>query len=211
MPDRYDMSIMLVTHHALRRDLERLTAAAGKLSKDPGRAQGVLLGWRTLRGMLHEHHQGEDKSLWPRMRTGLAGRDDDLAVLDAMESEHARVDPLLFAVDQALEQRHSHPEQLESAIGAFTTEVSHHLTHEEKDALPLIPAAMSPAEWSKALAEMRGSIADALRAAPEFFPWLLDDATPEDRTAILGLVPPPVRVLYQRVWQPRYAKQGRWS
>jgi iron-sulfur cluster repair protein YtfE (RIC family) len=73
-------------------------------------------------------------------------------------------------VDQALEQRHSHPEQLESAIAAFTTEVSHHLTHEEKDALPLILAAMSPAEWSKALAEIRGSIADALRAAPDFFP-----------------------------------------
>jgi hypothetical protein len=41
-------------------------------------------------------------STWPRMRARLADRPDDLALLQAMEDEHARIDPLIAAVDGAL-------------------------------------------------------------------------------------------------------------
>jgi hemerythrin-like domain-containing protein len=40
---------------------------------------------------LHRHHTHEDKFLRPRLRTRLEGREDSLAVLEAMEGEHARV------------------------------------------------------------------------------------------------------------------------
>jgi len=39
---------------------------------------------------------------------------------------------------------------------------------------------------------------------------MLDGAAREDAAATLGSLPPPVRVLYRTIWQPRYARTPRW-
>lgn len=210
MPADFDMTMMEITHKALRRDLHHLADAAEKLDPVDARGQAaVRLGWSTLKSMLGSHHEGEDRHMWPRMRAGLRDRPDDLAVLDAMEEEHQRIDPLIRDVDAAL-ARPNDTEALASAAAAFGDEVGGHLSHEERDALPLVRVAMSAAAWDKTLAEMRGNGLAAIRSAPEFFPWLLGEADPADRSAVLGRVPPPVRLLYAKVWLPRYAKQPRW-
>jgi hypothetical protein len=46
------------------------------------------------------------------MRAALAGRPDDLALLDAMEAEHAAIQPLLDAVDATVADRNSRPDVL---------------------------------------------------------------------------------------------------
>ena len=51
---------------------------------------------------LHAHHTAEDETVWPVMERLLAGPPDDLALLAAMESEHAAIDGLLGAVDAAI-------------------------------------------------------------------------------------------------------------
>lgn len=210
MPADYDMTMMEVTHNALRRDLRHLADAAEKLDPDDARGRAaVRAGWTTLKTMLTSHHDGEDRHMWPRMRAGLRDRPGDLLVLDAMEEEHNRIDPLVRDVDAALAKR-AGGDALASAAAAFSDEVGGHLAHEERDALPLVRAAMPAAEWEKTLAEMRGNGLAALRSAPEFFPWLLGGAEPRERAAVLGRVPPPVRLLYSKVWLPRYAKQPRW-
>ncbi|MEU8803927.1 hemerythrin domain-containing protein [Spirillospora sp. NPDC048819] len=212
MPADYDMALMQATHNALRRDLDHLARAAGRLR--PGDARGheaVLLGWGTLKAMLGSHHDGEDRHMWPRMRAGLRNRPDDLAVLAAMEDEHARIDPLIADVDAALARPSGGDgDALAKAAHAFADEVGGHLDHEERDALPLVRAAMPAAAWEKCLADMRGNGLAALKSAPEFFPWLLGDALPADRAAVLRRVPPPVRLLYAKVWLPRYARRPRW-
>lgn len=209
MPD-YDMTMILVTHNAFRRDLGRLTDAAARAENgDPRRNGAVLVGWRTLQSLLQSHHVGEDRSMWPRMRNGLRDRTDELAVLNAMEEEHERIDPLLKAVDTAFAKQASDPARLTAAVGEFTQEVSDHLAHEENEAFPLVRASMSARDWNRVVSEMRGGLA-ALRAAPEFFPWLLEDAKPEDRDAVLTRVPPPLRLLYEKVWLPRYTRRTRW-
>lgn len=210
MPADFDMTMMEVTHKALRRDLRHLADAAEKLDSADARGKAaVRLGWTTLTSMLNSHHEGEDLHMWPRMRAGLRKRLDDLVVLDAMEEEHQRIDPLIGDVDKALASPDD-TEALAAAVTAFSDEVGGHLTHEERDALPLVKVAMSSAAWEKTLADMRGNGLAALRSAPEFFPWLLGEADPADRSAVLGRVPPPVRLLYAKVWLPRYAKQPRW-
>jgi hemerythrin-like domain-containing protein len=211
MATDYDMTMMQVTHNALRRDLRHLADAAEKY--DPGDARGraaLRLGWDTLKEMLTSHHLGEDRHMWPRMKTGLRGRPDDLAVLAAMEEEHDRIDPLIEAVDSALADPHGDAAALANAASTFGDEVSAHLEHEERDALPLVRVAMTAAAWDKTMVEMRGNGLAALRSAPEFFPWLLGEADPADRSAVLSRVPPPVRLLYSRVWLPRYERQPRW-
>ncbi|GLW63923.1 hypothetical protein Arub01_21670 [Actinomadura rubrobrunea] len=211
MPRELDMTLMLVTHNAFRRDLGHLADAAERLDVGDERARArVRAGWETLKSMLVSHHVGEDRSMWPRMRAGLRGRDDDLAVLDAMQAEHDRIDPLLAAVDDALARPGPDNTRLAAAAEEFRAELDRHLKHEEEDALPLVGAAMSAAEWERCLAEMRGGGLAALRHAPEFFPWLIGEADPADRAAVLRRVPPPVRLLFHKVWLPRYSRQPRW-
>ena len=50
---------------------------------------------------LHLHHTGEDRHIWPRLGERLAHSESAMSTLQAMEEEHARVDPLLDAVDAA--------------------------------------------------------------------------------------------------------------
>src|SRR5690242_10704760 len=97
-----DLTIMLAAHDAFRRDLTRLvrTAAAADLS-DPARRQSVEAGWELFKHQLHLHHTAEDEIIWPALRPRLAHSEHALSVLDAMEEEHSRIDPLLAAVDAA--------------------------------------------------------------------------------------------------------------
>ena len=95
-----DLTIMLAAHDAFRRDLTRLarTAATADLS-DPARRQSVAAGWELFKRELHMHHTAEDELIWPALRPRLAHSQHALSVLDAMEEEHSRIDPLLAAVD----------------------------------------------------------------------------------------------------------------
>ena len=97
-----DLTIMLAAHDAFRRDLTRLAraAAAADLS-DPARRQSVAAGWELFKRELHLHHTAEDELIWPVLRPRLAHSEHALSVLDAMEEEHERIDPLLAAVDAA--------------------------------------------------------------------------------------------------------------
>ena len=101
-----DLTIMLAAHDAFRRDLTRLVraAAAADLS-DPARRRSVAAGWELFKHELHLHHTAEDEVIWPVLRPRLAHSEHALSVLDAMEEEHERIDPLLAAVDAAFAQR----------------------------------------------------------------------------------------------------------
>ena len=98
-----DLTMMVVMHGAFRRDLAHLARAASRYrTDDPARRPALLAGWQLFKSALIFHHAGEDADLWPRMRAHLAGRPSDLALLQAMEDEHARIDPRIHAVDDAL-------------------------------------------------------------------------------------------------------------
>ena len=101
-----DLAIMLAAHDAFRRDLARLAraAAAADLS-DPAKRQSVAAGWELFKRELYLHHTAEDEIIWPVLRPRLAHSENALSVLDEMEEEHERIDPLLAAVDAAFLQR----------------------------------------------------------------------------------------------------------
>jgi len=103
-----DLTIMIAAHNAFRRDLTRLarTAAAADLA-DPARRRSIAAGWNLFKRELHIHHTAEDEIIWPVLRPRLAHSEAALSVLDAMEEEHERIEPLLTAVDAAFAQRMS--------------------------------------------------------------------------------------------------------
>jgi hypothetical protein len=204
-----DLTIMLAAHHAFRRDLTRLAraAAAADLS-EPARRRSVAAGWELFKRELHMHHTAEDEVIWPALRPRLAHSANALSVLDAMEAEHQRIDPLLAAVDAAFRGSQPGQDRLADVIDVLTTTLTGHLGHEERDGLPLIGVALTAAEWRGVgfkIARRNG-----LAEGGEMFAWILDDAARQDAAATLRTLPPPVRLLYRAVWKPRFNKTTRW-
>jgi iron-sulfur cluster repair protein YtfE (RIC family) len=207
-----DLTLMVAFHDAFRRDLAHLARAASRRPAeldDPARRTAVLAGWELFKTELHIHHTAEDHDLWPRMRTHLANRPDELALLQAMQDEHARIDPLLAAVEDAFADRDGGHQRLGDAVDALASALFGHLTHEEHDALPLIDQSLTQAEWQAFGNDQRRRI--GIRGGAQLFPWLLDEASPQQVQAVLGGLPPPLRVVYRRVWQPRYARHDHWE
>jgi iron-sulfur cluster repair protein YtfE (RIC family) len=207
-----DLTIMLAAHDALRRDLVGLAHAADRaVRRGPVQQAAVQRGWAVFQRQLHIHHTAEDELVWPALRERLAASDAARSVLEAMEAEHEQIDPLLAAVNQAMDGavRDGQPDgaALADTVDVLTMALHGHLAHEERDALPLIGTALTVGEW-RAVGRRIGL--RNLRRAPEMFAWMLDGAAPERAAAATGQLPPPARVLYRAVWQPRFARRERW-
>jgi len=200
-----DLTIMIAAHDAFRRDLTRLarTASAANLS-DPARRQSVAAGWDLFKRELHLHHTAEDEIIWPALRPRLAHSAAALSVLDAMEAEHERIDPLLAAVDTEFPGG----DRLADVIDALTSALTGHLAHEERDGLPLIGVALTAAEWRGVGRKMASK--NGMAAGSEMFAWILDGADRDHAAATLGQLPPPLRLLYRARWKPRFEKTPRW-
>jgi iron-sulfur cluster repair protein YtfE (RIC family) len=207
-----DLTLMVAFHDAFRRDLAHLAHTASRHRTDldePARRTAVLAGRELFKTYLHIHHTAEDNDLWPRVRTRLADRPDELALLQAMQDEHARIDPLLDAVDGTFADRDSGHQRLGGTVDALAGELCGHLGHEEREVLPLIDRSLTPAEWQAFGNDQRRRI--GIAGAAQLFPWLLDEAAPDEIKAVLGGLPAPMRVVYRRIWQPRYARHDHWE
>jgi len=210
-----DLSVMIAAHDALRHDLVALAKAAqGPGPRSPDRQRSVAAGWELLKRQLHLHHTAEDDLVWPALRERLGHSAEALSVLDEMQAEHERIDPLLAAVDAEFASAATPPEanpgagQLADAVDALTVTLTGHLTHEEKDALPLIGVALTAAQWRGVGFKIARS--NGLSGSGEMFSWMLSAATPDQARTILSQLPPPARVLYKAVWKPRFDKTQRW-
>ena len=202
-----DLTIMLGAHAAFRRDLVRLARAAAFADlPDPARHASVRAGWETFKRQLHLHHTAEDAIVWPALRQRLAHSEHAQSVLDAMEAEHAQIDPLLAAVDDAFAD--AGRRSLGDRVGSLTTSLTAHLTHEERDGLPLIGVALTAAEWRGV--GLRIARRSGLSDAGEMFAWIADGADPDQAAAAIGTLPPPARLIYQAIWKPRYRRTPRW-
>lgn len=200
---KVDFTMMYAAHDAFRRDLERLAAAI-----EPARTgdPAARAGWATFKNQLHIHHTVEDVALWPPLRQKVAGP-AEVAVLDAMEAEHARIDPLLSGVDASFGS--ADDAGLAECARALAAALAAHMEHEEDQALPLVEERLGPEGWTafiKAIRKRQG-----LRGAAEFIPWILDGAPAETSKRVLDGLPAPARLLYRAVWRPRYARTPRWN
>jgi iron-sulfur cluster repair protein YtfE (RIC family) len=197
---------MQAAHDAFRRDLERMARVATPANlRDPGRRQSILNGWAVFENQLLIHHKHEDRFLWPRLRQRMGGSAAAMSTLDAMDAEHALIDPLLEAVN------HSFAHDGEGAgeiIEEMTDKLGGHLGHEEREAMPMIGEALSDAEWKAVVSDIRK--ATKLSSAAQFMPWLSEGVDAEGEKTILSIMPPPARVVYRRVWKPKYTNVSRW-
>jgi iron-sulfur cluster repair protein YtfE (RIC family) len=206
-----DMTMMYLMHHAFRRDLRRFAAAVPVTPCDDRATWAALAErWDRFSVLLHHHHQGEDAGIWPWLleRATPAER----AVLEAMEAEHDKIDPLLAGCSEHFAAlgadgdvggdvggdaagREQHRAGLSVRLAATRDLLAHHLRHEETGAIPIIQAHMTPADWARIEKEhFRGG--DARVKLSFVVPWLAEGISPAQLADVLAAVPPPIRVVW---------------
>ena len=177
-----DMTVMYVMHHGFRRDLQRFAAAVPATPVDDHRTWVALATrWQLFADVLHHHHSAEDAGVWPVLLERADG--DEAAHLEAMEAEHAHLDPALDAVaaaftrlteESAADLRVAHRAALAALIDSARALLSDHLAHEERSAIRIIQRHVTPQEWSAIEREHFGR-----RPAPAgmafLVPWFLED------------------------------------
>jgi len=207
MSSKLDMSVMLAFHAVLRRDLEQVARVAGRGDQSAGTRLRVPLGWEQFKKFLVIHHQAEDDLLWPVLLAKVTERPDQVALVDALEAEHAVIEPLLGAVD-AFAVDPDDGGHLGDIVEELVTQLVGHLDHEESEGLPLIDASLHTEEWQR-FARLHGE--RLLDDAPIYVPWLLDQADKEAVDGFPAKIPPPLVAAYRDQWAPAYATLQRWD
>lgn len=199
VPGPVSMDLMYVMHHGFRRDLAAFAAAARLTPvEDRDTWRALADRWAVFAKILHHHHTGEDTGVWPYLleRTDAAGRE----VLEAMEAEHAEIDPLLeasaagFAVlaTRADEDTRS---ALAVRLVAARESLGRHLRHEETEAVPLIQALIAPDEWER-IDEEFFKTGLGLADFASIVPWALHGLTAEQRRRVFAGTGTPFRFLW---------------
>jgi deazaflavin-dependent oxidoreductase (nitroreductase family) len=137
-------------HWGFRRDLAGFTTVVAVTPVGDRRAWARLSRrFALFAGVLHKHHTGEDAGLWPL----LAERGADRSTLDALEAEHAVIDPLLADCRAGLaalaEGRGGTAERdaLAARITDLRDALDGHLAHEESDGMAQVQAHLTQADW----------------------------------------------------------------
>jgi len=185
-----DLLPMFLIHHAFRRDLRMFAAAASATPVGDRATWGALdARWRDFARILHHHHSGEDRLLWPLLlaRVDAEGNSAGRATLEAMAAEHEDIDPLLAGCGEGFARLAStHPADggdddcraaLVVRLAAARDRLGAHLGHEESDAMALLQQHLTQQEWHSLDKEFAKDYkpSDVLFALP----WVLHDVPSE--------------------------------
>jgi hemerythrin-like domain-containing protein len=147
-----DLAGMYLMHRAFRRDLHLFADVAATVpASDRERWRRISSRFELFASVLHKHHHGEDIGLWPL----LAERGADRSVLDALEAEHAVIDPLLASVRADLRTLAAGDgddptrDRLADTTGQLRDALHAHLAHEESDGMTLVQRHLTPEDWTR--------------------------------------------------------------
>jgi hemerythrin-like domain-containing protein len=206
-----DTRDMVVVHDSIRRQFGQAPALVRAVTPGDTRRAAVVADHVELLGaLLHHHHTGEDRLLWPvlqpRVPAGVA------ATVDRMESQHEGIAEAQQRVTAALaawrETAGEEPqESLATALEELTGRITEHLAAEEEHILPLAAAHMSPAEWQRLGEEGIGGLPQ--RQLPLVFGMVMYRADPEVIRAMLAHAPLVPRLLLPSLAPRIYARYAR--
>jgi hypothetical protein len=184
------LAAMYLMHRGFRRDLELFAAVVPTVPvEDRDRWALIARRFAFFGTVLHKHHTGEDAAMWPL----LAQRGADRAVLDALEAEHAGIDPLLATVAEELAALasgtgdHATRDRLAADTLRLRDALHAHLAHEERDGMAEVQQHLSQADWDR-LDEVFAQDYGA-REVPAMLGWVLGAVAAGRERAAPGLRP----------------------
>jgi hemerythrin-like domain-containing protein len=187
-------TVQLAIHRAVRRDLDRLSAALAEGRETSTAA--VSAYWAETAVQLHHHHELEDTVVWPLMGERLGGRVRSLLTRNGQE--HLAMAAAMDEFDAVSSATTVEISAARDALDGLRGAIETHLAHEEVDVLPLIPEAFT-------LEDIAFFQTESARTNPPqaFLPWVLDDASEDDLAFFTGPMPAPVREQLESTWMPR--------
>ena len=206
-PDTHEM---VVIHRAFRRESRLLgELIAGVPDGDTERATVLARHLTWYQAGLTNHHHGEDELLWPILHER-AGVDE--VIVTRMERQHTQVaDTLARALETlpawqasaAVDRR----DDLVRALSSHRHALVEHLDDEERHLLPLAAIRLTRPGWAALGDHFVATTPKAQLLI--FLGAVLEGATPDERAAFLGAMPPVARLAWRRVGRHRYASYIR--
>jgi hemerythrin-like domain-containing protein len=174
---------MLMSHHAFRRDIARFATALANLTPgDQARATALAGEWGNYRWALHSHHEVEDQSMFPGMRT----QHPNLGpVFDQLGADHRRIDPLLEQGVDAFATLAEGPATAAAVVSQLATLLDQHLTLEEAHVIQFLRGAKTFPPFPDGAIEMYA----------QGFAWSSDGVAPEVLERVYDMLPAALRAL----------------
>jgi hypothetical protein len=131
-------TLLMLTHHAFRRDLASFERALGKLHEHESSQADALRGeWQQFHGALHGHHEMEDANIFPAQKQ----QNPSLApTLDRLSEQHKRIEPLLARGDAAFSGM-TDVGAAREVVKELSALLDEHLRLEEETIVPALRAA----------------------------------------------------------------------
>jgi hemerythrin-like domain-containing protein len=200
-----EMSMNKAIHGAFRRDLDRFIGALSAFRPgDQARAQQLGTAWENFDEQLTNHHEGEHTTAWPALEAVGVSKE----VLRTMDAEHESMAAALTETRAAMSAFTKTAGITEStaALAAFRKlkDVTvAHLDHEEDEIEGIYLQERDTPEL-KAMGKAFAKVGPV--KGGQFFAWLLDGATPDERLAVTHEVPGPVLAVISGVFGRGYRK-----
>lgn len=194
-----------VIHAAIRRDLDRFIGALATFQPgDRGRADQLGRAWANFDDQLTHHHEGEHEIAWPALEAVGVSRE----TLATMDAEHGAMAAAVAQARAAMADltRTAGAAEAEHARAAFQelqAVAVQHLDHEEAETEAIYLDNRETPEI-KAMGKAFGKIGPA--RGGQFFAWVLDGASPEERAAVAREVPGPVLKIVGGIFGRGYRK-----
>jgi hypothetical protein len=198
-----DLAGMYLMHRGFRRDLHAFaTATAGTPVTNRSRWVRLSRRFALFAGILHKHHHGEDIGLWPLLHE----RGADQTVLDALEAEHAQIDPLLRTCTEDLAALaagtgdEATRDRLAGCTARLRDALCAHLAHEERDGMAEVQKHLSQQDWDR-LDEEVFAPEYSPREVPAVLGWVVSGLTRDQMLRMPGARPvlvPLARLLARR-------------
>jgi hemerythrin-like domain-containing protein len=202
-----DLAGMYLMHRGFRRDLHLFAdVAAAVPHTDRTRWARIGRRFRLFATILHKHHHAEDVGLWPL----LAERGADQAVLDALEAEHAVVDPLLASAAEDLQALADGTggEPARARLAHTTAELRDalcaHLAHEESDGMTQVQRHLTPEDWDRLDREVFAKDYSA-REVPAVIGWVAAGLAVEQYSRMPGANAP--LILLAKLMAARFTRR----
>jgi hemerythrin-like domain-containing protein len=205
--DKPETAQMIVIHQALRREFSLLPALVDAVDPaENGRSTAIAKHAQLTLDFLHEHHDSEDRLLWPLLRHRAPLKD---SLIETMERQHQTVDSLITAITPdlgtwAVTGDPTLQKSISDRLDLLQNALDEHLVQEENSVLPLIHQHITVAEWTTAENAAQDNGPGGLRQKLTLAGMVLEDATPPEQVWFLRIMPTAGRVMWHAVGRRQY-------
>ncbi len=189
---------MAIIHQTFRRAYQE-AANLVRATPTPSSARVTFLADHIDFGltMLHHHHEGEDEILYPLLE---ARSPEHAARTEEIDHEHEEVRGKIDEAQSACARWRAAPsvdsaEALATSLETLNASLVTHLDNEEREIVPLAAVTVTQKEWDSLGKHGVASIPASKRMIA--FGMILESLNDADRAYMLGVLPPPVRLLYR--------------